>query len=140
MAAVVFTSDPPTLCVITFDKTGKQTNEVIRIPVPDYLLSVPADDWFLHNERLKQQLIDVIGFQPGFIRIQDCHFPGDDGCYNSPIPDRVRNFGEPDIDNEESWNTWPLGFGGETWRHIREGDWIFGWDRFGDKRGEIHST
>ena len=140
MAAEDYTTNPPTLWVITFDETGKQTEDVIRVAVPESLLGLPTSEWYLHRERLQQQLIGILGFQHGFIRIQDCHFPGDEGNYNSPLQERAEDFGEPDDDDEQSWDISPDGSGGETWRHIREGDWIFGWDRFGDKRGEIHST
>ena len=101
---------------------------------------MPVEEWYQHKDRLQQQLVDVLGFRPGFIRIQNCQFPGDEYGYNSPEPEMIEDLGEPDSDDDESWESEPNGYGGETWRHLQNGDWVFGWDRYGDKRGYIHST
>lgn|GEM_PF-1932486 len=133
-------TNPPGLCVITFDKRGKQTKEVIRVPAPDELLAVPTDAWFQHKDRLQQQLVDVLGFTPGFIRIRDCRFPNDEHQYNSPSPEMIGELGQLDTDDEASWDQFPEGFGGRAWRDVHTGEWVFGWDRYGDKSGRIHST
>jgi uncharacterized protein (TIGR02996 family) len=133
-------TNPRTLCVLTFDKKGKQTDDVIRVPFPADLLTLGEYVLHEHIDRLRQHLTDMTGLQPGFIRIQDCRFPGDDGDYNRPCPDIPHNFGEPDTDDDASWDMWPEGNGGSAWHNIRNGEWVFGWDRYGDNRGRIHST
>jgi uncharacterized protein (TIGR02996 family) len=143
MADEDHTTDPPTLCVITFDKNGKQTKDVIRVPVPADVLAVPADKWYEHKDRLKQQLIDVLGFRPGFIRVRDVQFPNDQWGGLSPqwhgdVWEEL--YGDPDADTEASWANWPTGNGGQAWRHLRNHEWILGWDRWADRRGRVHST
>jgi uncharacterized protein (TIGR02996 family) len=133
-------TSPPTLWVITFDRKGRQTKDVLRVPMPPELLSIPPREWYQHKERMKQQLIDEIGFRPGFIRVRDCCFPGDDHGYNRPHWDYFEGMGEVDSDDEDSWQEEPCGFGGWGTYHVRETQWVFGWDRFGDKSGTIHST
>jgi uncharacterized protein (TIGR02996 family) len=134
---------PATLCVLTFDAQGRQTNEVLTVPIPDDLLAIPVESWYEHKDRMKQQLIDLIGFRPGFIRVRDCRFPGDNSNYNRPFwEDLDEHVGRPDTDADEDWfrEQFPCGHGGEVWGHVRDGDWIFGWDRYADKRGRVHST
>jgi hypothetical protein len=143
MADEDHTTDPPTLCVITFDKNGKQTKGVIRVPIPPDLLAIPADKWYEHKDRLKQQLIDVLGFRPGFIRVRDVQFPADEWGGLSPqwhgdVWEEM--YGHPDEDTEASWADWPTGNGGQAWHHLRNHEWILGWDRWADKRGKVHST
>jgi hypothetical protein len=48
--------------------------------------------------------------------------------------------GFPDQDDEESWKEDPAGIGGNITWLLREGQYIFGWDRWADKRGSVHST
>lgn len=136
-------TNPPTLCVITFDKNGKQTKEVIRVPVPDEVVNLPPSVWYEHKDVLKQQLIEVLGFKPGFIRVRDVRFPADrhgaySPCWHGDVWEEM--FGFPDEDTEASWSEWETGNGGACWRHLRNQEWIFGWDRWGDKTGHIHST
>ncbi|MDY3555796.1 TIGR02996 domain-containing protein [Gemmata sp. JC717] len=135
-------TSPPSLCVLTFDKRGRQTEDVIYVPFPAELCALREYEYarYEHVDRQRQHLIDTIGLQPGFIRIQDCRFPGDAADYNRPCPDIPNDFGVPDTDDEESWNTWPTGNGGNAWRNVRNGEWVFGWDRYGDNSGHIHST
>jgi uncharacterized protein (TIGR02996 family) len=134
---------PPTLCVLTFDKQGKQTNEVLTVPLPADVLAVPPNEWYNHKDRMAQQLIDLIGFRPGFIRIRDCRFPWDTSGYSRPFwEDLEEHVGVPDTESDEDWfqEQFPCGHGGEAWQHVRDADWIFGWDRYADKRGRVHST
>ncbi len=143
MAAEDHSTNPPTLCVVTFDDTGKQTREVIRVPVPDAILKVPLNQWYEHKDALQQQLVAVLGFKPAFIRVRDVNFPGDqwDGCHPHWHDDVwEEQCGVPDADTAESWDEWPPGNGGQAWRHLRDQEWIFGWDRWADKRGWVHST
>jgi hypothetical protein len=133
-------TSPPTLCVITFDRKGRQTKDVMRVPMPPELISVPPREWYNHKERMKQQLIDVLGFRPGFIRVRDCCFPGDEHGYDRPYWDEYEDVGRLDSDDDASGSDWPTGYGGYAAYHVRETQWVFGWDRYGDKRGCIHST
>jgi hypothetical protein len=138
MAAEDYRTSPPSLCVITFDRRGKQTDDVLTVPVPDDLLAIPVDRWFEHKERMQQHLTETIGFRPGFIRIHDCCFPGNDS-YNRPHWDQ-QEVGGLDSDDEESWQEEPRGIGGEVYYHVRSGQYVFGWDRYADRRGRVHST
>lgn len=132
---------PPTLCVLTFDKMGNQTEEVLTVPPPDDFLAIPTEDWFRHKDRIQQHLIDAIGLQPGFIRIRDCQFPGDESGFYSPcLEDWDPYLGHPDADEDESWDADPRGNGGEMYHQIRQGEYVLGWDRYADKRGRVHST
>jgi len=141
MAAEDHHTDPPTLCVLTFDERGEQTEDVLRVPMPADLLAIPVNDWYQHKDRMKQHLIDVLGFWPGFIRIRDCRFPGDEHRYNRPYWRRHEDLGYPDDGRNEEYLAFPeLGHGGLIWRDVRDAEWIFGWDRCADKRGWIHST
>jgi hypothetical protein len=140
MAAEDHTTSPPTLCVITFDRKGNQTDDVLTVPLPEDLLAIPVDQWYDHKERMKQHLIETIGFRPGFIRIRDCRFPGDTWEYNRPYWDNDGEVGRLDADDEQSWQGEPCGFGGHVSYKLRTSQWIFGWDRYADKRGEVHST
>jgi uncharacterized protein (TIGR02996 family) len=131
-----------TLCVLTFDSMGNQTNDVLTVPVPADLLAIPTHEWFEHKDRMKQHLIDVLGFRPGFIRIRDCRFPWDkDGEYSL---DRGHGhrwdlLGVPDADDEESWQDEPCGNGERISWLVREGQYEFGY-WWADKQGTVHST
>jgi hypothetical protein len=141
MAVANHHSSPPSLSVITFDKEGKQTEEVLAVPGPDEMLAIPVKGWYLQNERLKEHLVERISFQPGFIRIRGCHFPLDDSYYRSPSWDH-QDVGGLDLDTEDamSWQEYPRGIGGEVSYSMRIGQYVFGWDRYADKRGRVHST
>ncbi len=132
-------TSPPTLCVITFDAKGDQTEDVLTVPFPADLLAIPVKDWFLHKDRMQKHLVETIGFRPGFIRIRGCRFPGDDS-YNRPYWDHPEEIGGLDSDDEESWMEYPRGAGGEVSYRMRTGQYVFGWDRFADKEGRVHST
>jgi uncharacterized protein (TIGR02996 family) len=146
MAAEDHRTAPPTLCVLTFDRKGNQTRDVLHVPLPEDLLAIPVKEWFLHKERMKQHLIETIGFRPGFIRIRDCRFPGDEHGYNRPswemysMQGDEQEFGVPDLDDEESWAESPCGFAGRLAQRLRDQEYVFGWDRYADKRGSVHST
>jgi uncharacterized protein (TIGR02996 family) len=133
---------PPTLCVITFDSKGNQSDDVLTVPLPQDLLAIPVDEWFRHKERIQQHLVETIGFRPGFIRIRDCQFPDDnqDYAFDRPYWEHEELLGYPDSDDEESWNVNPEGIGGKVSSLIRNGAYVFGWDRYADKRGRVHST
>jgi hypothetical protein len=90
---------------------------------------------------MKQQLIDRIGFRPGFIRIRDCNFPGK-STYISPAWDYEECIGALDTDDDEeaSWEEYPCGFGGRISYLVRTAQWVAGWDRYADKTGVVHST
>jgi uncharacterized protein (TIGR02996 family) len=139
-------TSPPSLCVLTFDSRGKQTYDVLTVPLPDGLLAIPVEEWYQHKERMQQHLVETIGFRPGFIRIRDCQFPGDDSEYNRPCWEMFswqgeeEQFGIPDLDDEESWAEHPCGYAGQFAQRLRAQEWVFGWDRYGDKSGRIHST
>ena len=133
-------TQPPTLCVITFDDEGRQLEEVLRVPMPDVVLNSDVRDWYTFKDEMQQQLMDQLGLQPGFIRVRDCRFPNDRYHYNTPSPNMIEELGQPDTDDEESWSDSPEGYGGRTWQNLDNGEWIFGWDRYGDKTGHIHST
>ncbi len=145
MAVEDASTSPPTLCVLTFDRNGKQTEEVLTVAFPDDLVAVPPDEWFRHKERLQQHLIERIGFRPGFIRIRDCQFPGDNG-YNRPYWDLFsmhredEQFGVPDPNDEGSSADDLCGLAGRIARRLRTHAYVFGWDRLADKRGLVHST
>lgn len=49
---------------------------------------MPEDKWYLHKDRLQQQLIEILGFQLGFIRIQGCRLPCDEHYAYFPFPNR----------------------------------------------------
>ncbi len=138
MAAEDHRTSPPTLCVLTFDEQGRQTEDMLTVPLPDDLLAIPVSDWYLHKDRMKDHLVETIGFRPGFIRIRDCRFPGDDS-YNRPYWDH-QDVGGLDTDDEESWKEEPCGVGGQVSYHMRTGQYVFGWDRYADKTGIVHST
>jgi uncharacterized protein (TIGR02996 family) len=144
MASEDHRAAPPTLCVITFDKMGNQTDEVLTVPLPADLLAIPVTEWYQHNGRIKRHLSDTIGFRPGFIRVRDCQFPGDEEGYLRPNrghEDGWENaLGYLDEDDEESWREAPCGAGGWISWLLREGQYILGWDRWADKRGLVHST
>jgi uncharacterized protein (TIGR02996 family) len=141
MAAEDHSTSPPTLCVVTFDKKGRQTKDVLRVPVPEDLLAIPVDNWYEHKDRMKQQLIDKIGFRPGFIRIRGCELPAR-STYINPSWDYEECIGclDTDDDAETNWEDYPCGFGGRVAYLVRAGQWVAGWDRYADKRGRVHST
>jgi uncharacterized protein (TIGR02996 family) len=134
----------PTLCVLTFDKKGNQTDDVLTLPLPDDLLGIPREEWYDDKDRIKEYLMDTIGFRPGFIRIRDCHFPGDESKFDSPSPEIGSiwgvSLGAPDSDDAQWWEDNSKGIGGEIYHQIHEGDYVLGWDRYADKRGRVHST
>jgi uncharacterized protein (TIGR02996 family) len=146
MAAEDHRTSPPTLCVLTFDRKGKQTDEVLTVALPDDLLATPVNEWYAHKERMEQHLIETIGFRPGFIRIQDCQFPGDEYGYDRPywevysMQGEEEQFGVPDAEDEDSWTEYPCGYAGQLARRLRDHEYVFGWDRYADKRGKVHST
>jgi uncharacterized protein (TIGR02996 family) len=146
MAVEDDTTSPPSLCVITFDKKGKQTEDVLTVAFPDDLVAIPPNEWYKHKERMKQHLGETIGFRPGFIRIRDCRFPGDEYGYNRPywevysMQGEEEQFGVADPDDEESWAEYPCGYAGQLARRMRDQAYVFGWDRYADKRGLVHST
>jgi uncharacterized protein (TIGR02996 family) len=141
-------TEPRTLCIITFDKKGNQTDDVLTVALPGDLLAIPEAKWFLykHRDRLKQHLIDAIGFRPGFIRIRGCHFPGDEyeNGWNSPArghDEYWEQLGLPDNDDEDSWQEHPCGIGGQISWLVRKGEYVRGWgDWWSDKEGQVHST
>jgi hypothetical protein len=139
-------TSPPALCVITFDKSGNQTNDVLTVPMPPDLLAIPVRKWDEHKDRMQRHLIETIGFRPGFIRIRDCQFPEDEDGYDRPcwevysMQGDDELFGVPDPDDASSWVEYPCGFAGALHRRRRAGEYIFGWDRYADKRGRVHST
>lgn len=143
-----WTTSPPTLCVLTFDERGDQTDEILTVPAPADLLVIPRTRWYEHRERITQHLHDLIGFRPGFIRIRACRFPWDEA--ENDCPHRGHEgwwdaLGLPDDDEEEPWqeSLGEEGFGGNGgpifWL-LREGQYIYGWDWWADKRGNVHST
>lgn len=134
------TTSPPSLCVLTFDKKGKQMEEVLTVPFPDDLVAVPPGQWYEHKDRLQQHLIEAIGFRPGFIRVHDCIFPKDESMYMRPSWDTDCEVGLLDLDDEASWQESPCGYGGHVTYLVRTQQFVFGWDRYGDKQGRIHST
>jgi hypothetical protein len=140
IAAEDHTTTPPTLCVISFDGNGNQTDDVLTVPLPAELLAIPLREWYKHKERMQQHLIESIGFCLGFIRVRDCRFPGDAHDYNRPTWDEPEHLGVLDSDDEESWQENPRGNGGEAHYVLRNGQYVFGWDRYADKRGRVHST
>jgi uncharacterized protein (TIGR02996 family) len=144
MASQNHKTSPPSLCVITFDKKGKQTDDVLTVPMPADLLAIPTKEWYHHKDRMKQQLSDVIGFRPGFIRIRGCRFPWDEHGGYSPHRGHEDEWedklGLPDTDDQESSEEYPCGIGGDISWLMRDGQYIFGWDRWADKRGRVHST
>jgi uncharacterized protein (TIGR02996 family) len=145
MASEDHSTSPPTLCVLTFDKKGKQMDDVLTVPLPADLLAIPTREWFRHKERMKQHLIDLIGFRPGFIRIRDCQFPWDKHGGYTPCRGHEEyweeQFGYPDNDeDEEGWQEYPCGIGGQITWLLRGGEYIFGWDRWANKEGRVHST
>ncbi|MCA9068865.1 MAG: hypothetical protein KDA84_08085, partial [Planctomycetaceae bacterium] len=107
-------------------------------------LKIPTNDWYQHKDWMKKQLIDEIGFRPGFIRIRDCKFPGDKWGADYPHQGHgdywEEQFGDLDTDDEESWEEYPRGIGGQFYWLLRDGEYEFGWDRWADKRGRVHST
>jgi hypothetical protein len=136
-------TSPPKLTLITFDKKGNQTDEVLTIPMPDDLLVLAEVDWYWHKDRMKQHLIDTLGFRPGFIRVRECRFPWDHYGGYSPYrghEDYWDLLGAPDSDDEVSWQEEPRGNGGRIYWLVREGQYVIGGDRYADKRGEVHST
>jgi hypothetical protein len=89
---------------------------------------------------MKRQLIDVLGFRPGFIRVRDCRFPGDEHGSAHPYWDENEDLGAIDSEGEDG-SDWPGGFGGHARNYyVRGTQWVFGWSRYGDKTGRIHST
>jgi uncharacterized protein (TIGR02996 family) len=143
MADVDHGTNPPALCVVTFDKSGKQQKQVIRVPIPDEInRAQDGGTQSDRNKKLQQVLANALGFVPGFIRVRDVHFPGDQGgsspCWHGDVWEEL--CGHPDEDTEESWSDRETGFGGACWHHLHNHEWIFGWDRWADKRGRVHST
>ena len=57
----MYRTSPPTLCVITFDEKGNQTDRVLTVPLPADLLAIPTKEWYKHKQRMKQHLIDAVG-------------------------------------------------------------------------------
>jgi uncharacterized protein (TIGR02996 family) len=138
-------TSPPTLSVIAFDKKGNQTDDVLTVPFPADLLTVPPEEWYRHRERMKQHLIDTIGFRPGFIRIRDCRFPWDEHGYLSPCRGHEEywedQLGYPDVDDEGSWQEEPDGIGGRISWLLRNGEYVVCWgEHWADKRGTVQST
>jgi hypothetical protein len=146
MAAEKHQTAPPSLEVLIFDSKGKQTAETMTVALPDDLLAIPVSDWYLHKERMQRQLAESIGFRSGFIRIRDCQFQGDKFGYNRPswevysMQGEEDQFGVPDSDDEESWAEHPRGYAGQFASRLRNQAYVFGWDRYADKRGTVHST
>ena len=51
-----------------------------------------------------------------------------------------QEFGVPDRDGQGHWAEYPRGYAGMFARRLREQEYVFGWDRYADKRGRVHST
>lgn len=133
-------TEPPAIFVTTFGKHGNPIGKVIRVPLPDALLRRPKKEGY-GNSELKQQLIDVLGFVPGFIRVRARDIPGDTWAnphWHWEVWDDM--CGRPDIDNDGDWGEWPTGNGGEVRHHLRNQEWLFGHNRWADKTGRVHST
>jgi uncharacterized protein (TIGR02996 family) len=134
------TSPPQTLCVLTFDTKGNQTADMLTVPVPADLLAIPTREWHQHEGRIQQQLIDMIGFRPGFVRIRDCRFPWEKDGEFSPHRGHEKVWtclGFPDTDDKESWRE-PGGNGGQISWLVREGQYVYGsYEHWVDKRGKL---
>jgi uncharacterized protein (TIGR02996 family) len=143
MASEDATTSPPTLGVLTFDEHGEQTDEVLRVPLPEELLSVEPGQWYKHKDRIRQHLREVLGLVPAFIRIGGCEFPWDK--FGGLAADR--GFGEewdqlglPDEDEGEDLEDDPRGIGGKLTWVIRTGQYCFGPEGWADQRGRVHTT
>jgi hypothetical protein len=144
MASEDHRTSPPTLSVITFDTKGNQTDDVLTVPLPVDLMATPVDHRYEHEERMKQHLIDSLGFRPGFIRIRECRFPWDEkGAYfpcRGHYDDWDYKLGYPDTDNERSLEDYPRGNGGQIYWLLRGGEYELGWRGWANKQGRVHST
>jgi uncharacterized protein (TIGR02996 family) len=141
MAAEDPTTSPPSLCVLTFDGRGQQTDEILRAPMPQELVGLDADEWPRYKNRIRQHLVDVMGFVPAFIRIRGCSFPWDQ--YGNLAADRGFQdewglLGLSDVDEEVG--EYPLGIGGRLTWVIRTGQYVFGQEGWADQRGRVHTT
>jgi hypothetical protein len=133
---------PAGLAVRTFDADGAPTGEVIRVPLPPELANVNLGDAKNWDGQYTKQLRDVIGFEPGFIRVQ-ANALGDDfgprrghydnwdlcGAADDPEDPTGRN-GDPD----------PNGAGGRIYHYVRNVEFVVGYHAWADKRGHVHST
>lgn len=146
MANEDYSTVPPTFNVLTFDKKGNQAKDVLTVAFPEDLLGIPPDECYKHKDRMQQHLVEAIGFRPGFIRVRDCRFPGDKSGYDSPCWEVYSMqgdddlFGVPDPENPTPWQEYPCGFAGQLDRRRRSHEYVFGWDRYADKCGRVHST
>ncbi len=136
---VLSDTDPPHYEVLTFHADGKQTDEVITVPLPPEIAAL--ENRYEHKERLRQFLRDTIGLTSAFIRISGYSLP-------SNPHDRVRR------DHDDYWDHLGVpddpgmidpqylgGYGGELYRLIRNGEFTVGnGDWWCDKRGHVHST
>jgi uncharacterized protein (TIGR02996 family) len=140
IGALDTSTEPPCICVTTFGKHGNPIGKVIRVPLPDALLQLPKQEWD-RESALKQQLVDVLGFVPGFIRVRPADIPGDQWAKPYWHWDVWESMcGRPDIDNDGDWGEWETGNGGKVRHHMRNQEWLFGHSRWADKTGRVHST
>jgi hypothetical protein len=133
---------PLGLIVLTFDKTGAQTDDVIRVPLSPILAKIKLVDSYKHKADYQQHLIDTTGFVPGFIRVKGYRFPDQTGgpyrghsedwdlCGRPDEPD-----GDPEGDPEHE-----RGYGGQVYWLVRNGEFEVGSSGWADKRGLVHST
>lgn len=142
MANLTHTTNPPSLCVLTFDAQGKQTKETLFVSLPKECIADVSEAWYKHFPAIRQTLVETLGFRPGFIRVQDCVFPGD-SAYDRPswsvytFQGDDRLFGTT---NESAYTDDSRGFAWHLARRMRDQEYVFGWDRYADYRGLVHST
>jgi uncharacterized protein (TIGR02996 family) len=129
--------------VITFDRAGRQTREVLDLALPETLRD-PAEPWAsAHEEGVRRHLAEHLGMVPAFVRIRHARFPSDlhgAFCPQRGHEDDWERLGLPDDDGEASWEEEPVGHGGKISWLVREGQYELAWEWWADKRGRVHTT
>ncbi len=134
------TPGPGALMVRTFDAAGAPTGEEIRVPLPQELANaVEADNW---DSKYTQVARAALGFEPGFIRVQEDALGGDFGPWRGHSNDWNRGGLADDPENPTDYNgdPEPNGIGSEISWAVRGGEFQVGSSGWADKTGRVHST
>ncbi|MBM3978971.1 MAG: hypothetical protein FJ304_01550 [Planctomycetes bacterium] len=129
------------MIVITFDATGAQTNEVLRVPLSPELANIKLRDISARARKYTDHLTQAIGFVPAFIRVKGFGIPGYGSGPNRDWSGRCLGLAD-DPENPTNMNDDPdpHGVGGFIYKDVRNVEFMIGHSAFANKRGRVHST
>jgi uncharacterized protein (TIGR02996 family) len=132
---------PVALQVRTFDAAGAPTGEEIDVPVPPELAHAigKGANWGGKHIQIAQA---ALGFEPGFIRVQENALGDDLGPWRGHGNDwnRCGLPDDPEDPTDYNGDPHPNGIGGEISWAVRGGEFVVGYSGWADKTGQVHST